>query len=78
MPNVDNGKQNLNESNKYQKHDACSYGHKLVCVDDTFSKLYKSYLGEDPVYNFIKSMVEETRNCSVVMKKVNIYDLCRF
>ena len=69
MPNEDNGEQNLNESNKYKKDDACSYGHKLVCVDDTFSKLYKSYLSEDAVYNFIKSMVEENKNCSAVMKK---------
>ena len=39
----DNGKQNLNESytNKYQKHVACSYGYKLVCVDDKFSKPFK-------------------------------------
>ena len=31
----DNGKQNPGESyaNKYQKHVACSYGYKLVCVD---------------------------------------------
>ena len=36
----DNRKQNPNESytNKYQKHVACSYGHKLVCVDDKFTK----------------------------------------
>ena len=36
----DNGKQNRNESytNKYQKHVACSYGYKLVYVDDKFSK----------------------------------------
>ena len=36
----DNGKQNRNESftNKYKKHVACSYGYKLVYVDDKFSK----------------------------------------
>ena len=47
----DNGKQNPNKSytNKYQKHVACSYGYKLVCVDDKFSKPFKSYLGEDAV-----------------------------
>ena len=35
----DNGKQNPEESytNKYQKHIACSYGCKLVRVDDKFS-----------------------------------------
>ena len=36
----DNGKQNPEEpfTNKYQKHIACSYGCKLVCVDDKSSK----------------------------------------
>ena len=31
----DNVRQNPNESytSKYQKHAACSYGYKLVCVD---------------------------------------------
>ena len=40
----DNGKQNPDESytNKYQKYVACSYGYKLVCVDDKFSKPFKS------------------------------------
>ena len=67
----DNGKQNPNGSyiNKYQKHVACSYDYKLVCVDDKFSKPFKSYLGEDAVYNFIRSMIEESKYCSVVMKK---------
>ena len=67
----DNGKQNPNESstNKYQKYDACSYGYNLVCVDDKFSKPFKSYLGEDVVYNFISSMIEESKYCTDVMKK---------
>ena len=32
----DTAKQRPNEcyTNKYQKHVACSYGYKLVCVDD--------------------------------------------
>ena len=44
-----NGKQNLNEShaNKYQKHIACSFDYKLLCIDGTFSKPFKSYLAED-------------------------------
>ena len=47
----DNGKQNPNEfyTNKYKKHIACSYGYKLVCVDDKFGKPFKSHLGEDAV-----------------------------
>ena len=44
----DNGMKNPNESNtsKYQKHIGCSYGYKLVCVDDKFSKPFKSFKKE--------------------------------
>ena len=40
----DNGKQNPEEPfiSKYQKHIACSYGYKLVYVDDNFSKPFKT------------------------------------
>ena len=69
-----NGKQNPNESytNKYQKRVACSYGYKLVCADDKFSKPFKLYLGKDAAYNFISSMIEENKYYSDVMnKKIN-------
>ena len=34
-------KQNPNKSytNKYQKHVACSYGYKLLCIDYKFGRL---------------------------------------
>ena len=40
-----NGKQNRDESytNKYKKNVAFSYSCKLVCVDDRFSKRFKSH-----------------------------------
>ena len=62
-----NGKLNLEESytNKYQKHIACSYDYKLICADDKFSKSFKTYLGEDAVYNFINNMIKESKYCSV-------------
>ena len=67
----ENGKQNPNESytSKYQKHVACSYGYKLVCVDDRFSRPFKSYLVENVVYNVISSMIKESKYCSYVMEK---------
>ena len=37
----------------------CSYGYKLVCVHDKFSKLFSSYLGENAVYNFNNSMIKQ-------------------
>ena len=51
------------------KHVICSYGYKFVCVDDEFSKTFKSYLGGDAVYKFISSMIEESKYCSDVMTK---------
>ena len=38
-------------------------------VDDKFSKSFRSYLGEDAVYNFINSMTEESRYCSDAIEK---------
>ena len=55
--------------NRYQKHIAWSFGDKLVCVDDKFSKPFKSCLDKDAVYKFINSVIEESKYCSVVMKK---------
>ena len=66
-----NGKQNPDESytNKYQKHVACSYDYKLVCVGNKFSKPFKLYLGEDAVYIFIINMIKESKFFSDVMNK---------
>ena len=63
-----NGKRNLN---KYQKHIACSYGYKSVCIDDKFNKPFRIYLGEDTVYNFINSMIEESKYSNDVIKHFN-------
>ena len=67
-----NEMQNPEESytNKHQKHVACSYDYKLLCVDDRFSKLFKIYLGKDAVYNFINNMIEESKYCSGLIKKM--------
>ena len=47
----------------------CISGCKLGCVDDKFSKPFNSYLGEDVVYNFVNSVIEESKYCSNVMKQ---------
>ena len=54
-----NDKKSPNESyrDKCQKHIACCYVYKLVCVEDKFSKPFKTYLGKDAMYNFINSMI---------------------
>ena len=40
-----------------------------MCVDDRFSQPFKSYLGEDALYNFISSMIKESEYCGDVTKK---------
>ena len=66
----DNGKQSSEESytKKHETHVACSYGYKLVCGDNKFSKPFKSCLGEDAVYNFVNSMIEESNYCTDITK----------
>ena len=48
-------------TNKYQMHIACSYGYKLECVDDKFSKPFKTSLGKDLLYNVINCMIQEIK-----------------
>ena len=55
--------------NKYQMHIACSYGYKLECVDDKFSKPFKTCLCKDLVYNVINCMIQEIKYWNEVMKK---------
>ena len=46
------------------KHIAFSYDYKLVCVDDKFISALKAYFAKDAVYNFMNSMIEESKYCS--------------
>ena len=68
----DNRKENSEESyvNKYRKHIACSSDYKLVCVYDKFSTHFKTHLGKADVYNFINSMIQESKYCSKLIKKI--------
>ena len=60
-------------TNKYQKYIVCSYGYKLVCPDDTFSKLFKKYLWIIP-----KSLFEHTSLSSNAMLKMAKFNLNLF
>ena len=54
---------------KMQMNLILTYNYKLlVCVDDKFSKPFKSYFGKDAVYNFLGSMIEESKYYSDVKK----------
>ena len=43
------------------------YHDYKVCVDDKFSK---PYWGEDAVYDFISSIIKESKHCSDLMKNI--------
>ena len=53
---------------KYQNHVGCSCGYKLVCVNDQFSKPFKSYLGQYSGLKLICSTAKVVKYCSCVMK----------
>ena len=66
-----NGKQNLDESHidKQQNHVGFRVDYKLECVDDNFSKSFKSYLGQDDVNELIINVIKKSKYCSKVIKK---------
>ena len=66
----DNGNQNPDESHTNIERVVSGYAYKLVCVNDKFSKYFNEYLREDTVYNFIDSMIEESKYCSDVIKNI--------
>ena len=44
---------------KYQYHIIWSYGYKLICVDEWYNKLYKTYFGEDSIGKFLNDMIKK-------------------
>ena len=46
-------------SKKYQDHIACSFGYKLVCVDDKFSKPIVVFRGENAAFKFFEAILKE-------------------
>ena len=59
--NIDFG----SSTKKYQDHILCSYAYKLISADDErYSKLYKTYFGEDVIDKLFNDMIKEIQNCS--------------
>ena len=42
----------------------------IVCVDDKFSKAFKTYLDEDVVYNFINNIIKDSKYCNNAIKNI--------
>ena len=50
-------------SKKYQCHIPCSFAHKLVCVDDKFTKPIVVFRGENAADKFIEAILKEYKYC---------------
>ena len=49
---------------RYQTHQACSFGLKTVChYNDSHSGEYVSYVGKDAAYVFLKTVIKEATRC---------------
>ena len=55
----------------YQTHKACSFGLKTVChYDDKYSGEYKSYIGSDAAYVFLKTVLKESYKCRKMIDNI--------
>jgi hypothetical protein len=51
-------------TNRYQTHQACSFGLKTMChYDDKYSGEYKSYVGKDAAHVFLRTVIREAARC---------------
>ena len=43
--------------------------YKLICVDERYSKRYKTYFGEGAIDKFFDDIIKESEYCSKVIEK---------
>ncbi|MEL7079369.1 MAG: hypothetical protein AAGM46_26060, partial [Cyanobacteria bacterium J06582_2] len=49
----------LSSTTKYERHECCSYGYKVVCVNPTFSKPLKIVRSKNPIQLMIRDLLNE-------------------
>lgn len=47
---------------KYQDHIVFGDGFKLICIDEQYSRAYKSYFNKDAIDKFISDITSEIEN----------------
>ena len=55
-------------THKNQNQIPCSFAHKIVCIDNRFSKQIVVYRGKNVAYEFVKAILKEYKYCK---KKIN-------
>lgn len=56
-------------SNKYQEYVACTFGYKIVCVDDRFSKPEGWFWDKGAIFKFSSESFEKVNHHKEAMKK---------
>ena len=49
------------KTEKYQDNIVCSYGYKLICVNEQYSRPQKTYFREDAISKVINDITNESR-----------------
>ena len=57
------------QTKKHQDHIPSSFAYKIACVDDRFTKPIVVYRGENVVYEFMKSVLNEYKYCRNLKNK---------
>ena len=67
---MENEKNKRSYTEAYQTHEDCGSAFKVICCyDDKNSKDICIYRGENAVYKFMETMLEEVKYCKAVIKK---------
>ena len=77
-----NDKHNTWYNKKYQDYIPCSSAHKVVCLDDKFSKPVVLYRGKNAVNKFIEAILKKYDYCKKKKKDEKVfqqksYHVCR-
>ena len=54
---------------KYQDHIPCSFAHKIVCINNRFTKPIIICRGENAAYDFINAILEEYEYCKKIIEE---------
>ena len=60
---------------KYQQHQHCSYGYKVVCEEPKYSKPIKIYRGPDVIDNFIDALLKEEERITEILSNIKPMNL---
>ena len=58
----------MNDKDKYQAHNACSFAYKIVSEYKEYTKELKLYRGTNAINTFLEAMIEEEKEILEILK----------